>query len=230
MQEEEFDKFADEYRDLHRRNIRVSGEDPEFFAEYKVKDVADYLASAFDDALQVLDFGAGTGNSVPYFMRYLPSSRLTCLDVSRKSLAVGEDRFPDQADFVQFDGRKIPYGEAHFDIAFAACVFHHIEADRHVSVLSEIRRVLKPRGKIFVFEHNPLNPLTVHAVNTCPFDANAVLMRVDTIAGRMRDAGFTRLEHRYRLFFPGPLRALRQFERFLAWLPLGAQYFVVGQK
>ena len=30
----EFDKFADEYRALHARNIRLSGEGPEYFAEH----------------------------------------------------------------------------------------------------------------------------------------------------------------------------------------------------
>ena len=32
MDEVEFDKFADEYRDLHAANIKLSGEDPEYFA------------------------------------------------------------------------------------------------------------------------------------------------------------------------------------------------------
>ena len=44
MDEVEFDKFADEYRDLHAANIKLSGEDPEYFAEYKVVDIATELA------------------------------------------------------------------------------------------------------------------------------------------------------------------------------------------
>ena len=46
MDEVEFDKFADEYRDLHAANIKLSGEDPEYFAEYKVADIAAELARA----------------------------------------------------------------------------------------------------------------------------------------------------------------------------------------
>ena len=34
----------------------------------------------------------------------------------------------------------------------------------------------------------------------------------------------------YRLFFPNILAALRPIERYLAWLPLGAQYYVVSKK
>ena len=40
LDEAEFDKFADEYRAIHAHNIRLSGEAPEFFAEYKVRDLA----------------------------------------------------------------------------------------------------------------------------------------------------------------------------------------------
>ena len=34
MKKAEFDKFADEYYELHSANIRLSGESPDFFAEY----------------------------------------------------------------------------------------------------------------------------------------------------------------------------------------------------
>jgi hypothetical protein len=46
MDEAEFDKFADEYRSMHAANIRLSGEDPEYFAEYKIADIAAELGRA----------------------------------------------------------------------------------------------------------------------------------------------------------------------------------------
>jgi len=39
MNASEFDKFAEEYRSLHQANIAASGEAPEYFAEYKMKDL-----------------------------------------------------------------------------------------------------------------------------------------------------------------------------------------------
>ena len=33
----EFDRFADEYHDQHRANVAVTGEGPEYFAEYKIR-------------------------------------------------------------------------------------------------------------------------------------------------------------------------------------------------
>lgn len=232
MDEAEFDKFALEYRNLHAANIRASGESPEYFAEYKVIDLAAEVrkAGTVAAAPEVLDFGAGVGYSVPFFARHLPAARLTCLDVSKKSLELGASQHGSRADFVHFDGARIPYGEGRFDAALASCVFHHIPHAEHVALLAEIRRVLKPGGVLTVFEHNPLNPLTRHAVNTCEFDEHAELILAPTMRKRVREAGFDSAAIRYRIFFPHALRALRPLEPQLTWLPLGAQYYVVARK
>ena len=230
MDEVEFDKFADEYRAMHAENIRMSGENPEYFAEYKIVDIAAELAREEIVPRKVLDFGAGVGYSVPFFTRHLPAARVTCLDVSRKSLDVGAAHHGSAAEFKHFDGRKIPFDDGTFDVALASCVFHHIPHDEHVALLGEIRRVLRSGGRLFVFEHNPLNPLTRYAVNTCEFDEHAKLVRAPTMRRRLRDAGFVDAAIRYRIFFPHALRGMRPFEARMTWLPLGAQYYVVARK
>ncbi len=230
MDEVEFDKFADEYRATQAANIRLSGESPEYFAEYKIADIAAELARESAVPRRVLDFGAGVGYSVPFFARHLPAARVTCLDVSRKSLEVGAAQHGSAAEFTHFDGRTIPFEDGTFDVALASCVFHHIPHDEHVALLTEIRRVLDPGGRLFVFEHNPLNPLTRHAVNTCEFDEHAKLVLAPTMRRRVRDAGFAAADIRYRIFFPHALRRLRPLEGSMTWLPLGAQYSVVARK
>ncbi len=231
MDEAEFDKFAAEYRNLHAANIKLSGEDPEYFAEYKIKDIAAELTSARArlDA-RVLDFGAGVGYSIPFFRRHLPAASVTCLDVSQRSLAIGAANHPGETEFRHFDGACIPYAADTFDVTLASCVFHHIPHAQHVGLLGEIRRVLRPGGALFVFEHNPLNPLTRRAVNTCAFDENAVLIGARTLRARTLAAGFGDARIKYRIFFPGMLRRLRTLERHLTWLPLGAQYYVCARK
>ena len=78
MQESEFDKFADEYQNLHAVNLRASGEGLEFFARYKIEDVVAMLEHSREH-LHILDFGAGVGTSIPHFRSLLPETRLTCL-------------------------------------------------------------------------------------------------------------------------------------------------------
>src|SRR5205823_6487578 len=128
----EFDNFAHEYESVHAANIKISGENPEYFAEYKIRDVA--ALTAGENVSRILDFGAGIGASVPYFRRYFPEAGLTCVDVSKVSLNIGESRFPGQATFQLFNGRTLPLSDRSFDLVFAACVFHHIDHAEHVSL------------------------------------------------------------------------------------------------
>ncbi len=229
MNEAEFDKFADEYHASLSAGIAVSGESPEYFSEYKIIDIARECGAA-TSATRVLDFGAGIGNSVPYVRQHLPGAELTCLDLSQRSLEVAEKRFGAMAQYVRFDGANIPFPDDHFDIAYAMCVFHHIDHADHVALLQELRRIVRPGGSLFIFEHNPLNPLTVRVVNTCPFDENAHLIRGPEMKRRLLAAGFAAVSTRYRIFFPHFLRALRPIEGALAWLPLGGQYYTRALK
>jgi len=233
MRREEFDKFADEYAEMHARNIRASGEEPAFFAEYKVRDLR-RLASrtsalAPGQAGVILDFGGGVGNSTSFLQREFPGSLLLNVDVSQRSLAIARSR-SDHASQIAFDGERLPFADDSIDLALCACVFHHIPGNEHTAKLAEIRRTLKPGGLLVVYEHNPLNPLTVRAVDTCPFDADAELIRAGEMRRRFIRAGLPSARIEYRLFFPAFARALRPLERYLDWLPLGAQYLVYASK
>ena len=233
MQEAEFDKFADEYHAMHLASIGASGEGPEFFAAYKMVDLAWEFArraERSDTAPSILDFGAGSGNSIPHVAANFHDAKLTCIDVSARSLELAAKRFPGQASFERFDGSELPLENETFDIAFAACVFHHIPHEEHVKLLSEWRRVLRPGGMALVYEHNPYNPLTRRVVNSCEFDANAHLVTARAMRRTFVDAGFSGVQICYRVFFPHFMRGLRRLERGLAAIPLGAQYYVVATR
>ncbi len=233
MNEAEFDKFADEYHSMHVASITASGEGPEFFAAYKIADLAFEQAqkrTAQSQPPSILDFGSGSGSSIPYMLARFPGSELTCLDVSKRSLELAASRFSSQASFVSFDGTTLPFPDASFDIVFAACVFHHIDHDSHLGLLREWQRVLRPGGMALVYEHNPNNPMTRRVVDSCPFDENAHLINGSAMRDRMLKAGFSDAAVRFRVFFPRLLRALRPIERGLSWLPLGAQYYVVARR
>jgi SAM-dependent methyltransferase len=139
---------------------------------------------------------------------------------------VAEKRFPGAADYVHFDGVNMPFEPGQFDIAFAMVVFHHIPHEDHLALFQQLQRSLRPGGNLFIFEHNPYNPLTVRVVNNCAFDENARLITAAALRSNILRAGFGSARTRYRVFFPHGLRALRAVEPALAWLPLGGQYFV----
>lgn len=226
----EFDTVAEEYQEQHRSNIAITGEAPEYFAEYKINLVRQFTGQKNLDAAHILDFGSGIGNSIPHFNRFFPAAKLTCADVSQRSLDIANSRFPGLGQNIRIEGAQLPFHDESFDVAFSACVFHHIPHAEHVHWLKELRRVTRPGGIVAIFEHNPLNPLTVHAVNTCPFDVNAKLIRAGNFVKTYQQAGWQRPSVRYHLFFPRALAALRGLERHLSRVAIGAQYSIVATK
>ncbi len=225
----EFDLLADEYCMLHKANVAITGESLEYFAEYKIADLSEMLNRLRLPTSKILDFGSSIGNSLPYFRKYFSSSEVSCADVSARSIEIAQSRFPGQENYILID-KNIPLPTASQDVIFSACVFHHIPHDEHLYWLAELRRITKPGGVLVIFEHNPLNPLTRHFVDTCPLDMNARLIRGSTMRQRALAGGWEDARVDYRLFFPAMLRLLRPLEKHLGWLSLGAQYRMTARK
>lgn len=230
MDKAEFDRFADAYYDQHRENVAVTGDGPEYFAEYKIRQLRQIIEREQVGVSRICDFGSGIGNSIPFFRKYFPDAALTSSDVSERSLTLGKQRYPGNGNCLLIQGSRIPSVSGMFDVTFSACVFHHIPHDEHEMWLKELHRITRAGGLIAIFEHNPLNPLTVHAVNTCPFDENAKLIFARSLAKRLSAAGWTSPRIQYNLFFPRGLARLRSLEAKLGWLPLGAQYVAFARK
>ena len=223
----EFDRYAKRYTDLHRDSIRASGEDPDYFASYKAGYMAARLVSAAPGgSMAMLDFGCGVGNSISHLRRAFPAVGLHGADLSGESIRLATQAHADEASFEVIEGRHLPYSDDTFDVVMAACVFHHISPDERAYWMSELGRVLKPGGSLFVFEHNVLNPLTVRAVRDCPFDEDAILLPRRELLGLVHGAGFKDVTSRYIVFFPHALRMFRALEGKMGWIPLGAQYVV----
>lgn len=134
------------------------------------------------------------------------------------------------AEYVHFEKMPLPFASGKFDIIFTACVFHHIPHSEFPLIFQEIDRILAPNGIAIIFEHNPYNPLTQKAVQSCPFDENAVLITAKELCSHIRLAGLLPKKTVYRVYFPAFLRICRPIEKYLGWLPLGAQYYILAQK
>jgi trans-aconitate methyltransferase len=229
MDPAEFDKFAEEYLATHAENLKISGEDPDYFARAKAEVLRRrWTRLGLAEPTAILDFGAGIGNAWPHLTAAFPRATLTGLDVSEKSLAIAERRFPGLATAVRYDGDRLPFQPASFDLIFSACVFHHIPAERHVDLFAQLRGLLRPQGRVAIFEHNPLNPVTRHIVDSCEFDENAVLISASDMKRLQAKAGLQGIEAAYTGFFPGALSALRPLERWMTALPIGAQYYTLA--
>lgn len=229
MQTAEFDGYVDEYDAQHRQSIRLSGETPEYFADYKVRELARLARGWGLTAPRILDFGAGIGNSLAGFRSHFPGTPVSMADVSAESLRASERLHGGDEPRLLIANGAIPVPDRQFDITFTACVFHHIDHVEHDAWLRELRRVTRPGGHLVIFEHNPLNPLTLHAVRNCPFDENAHLIGARTMRRRLAAAGWEQPFCNFHIFFPGALAALRPAEALLRWCGIGAQYACIGR-
>jgi SAM-dependent methyltransferase len=230
MAKVEFDGYADTYYEDHKKNVEITGEAPEYFAEYKIADLAQHLSATRASCSRITDFGSGIGYSLPYFRKYFPGANLSCVDVSARSLQLAQDRFPGNETYLLIEGENIPIEDASQDVVFSACVFHHIPHEDHQQWLKELLRITRPGGVLAIYEHNSLNPLTVRAINTCSLDRNARLIKAWNLRQACLAAGWSSARIDYRLFFPRSLAFLRPLEKRLGWLCIGAQYRLLAMR
>jgi SAM-dependent methyltransferase len=223
-----FDAYASQYSATVNTSVKFAGRDVEFYARSKAAHLL-RLGRRLGpvDELDVLDVGCGTGLTDRHLLPHV--NRLTGVDVSSEMVDQARRKNP-TASYLTYDGRRLPFGDAEFDLVFAACVVHHVDPAGWINFVSELWRVTAPGGAATVIEHNPLNPLTRRSVRACPFDEDAVLARRRRVCQLFRSVQVDDLRWRFVTFLPVDNAVARSAERVLGWLPLGAQYMVTARK
>lgn len=226
---EEFDTYKTTYRDAVNESLGFTGLNVDFFTRVKADYLRDLLSEQFTslDDISLLDIGCGVGNYHKLVKSYVGS--LTGVDVAAECVSQAKADNPG-VRYDSYDGRRLPYEDGSFDAAFTICVMHHVPPENWPDFVAEALRVLRPGGLFAVFEHNPLNPLTMRVVNRCPFDRNAVLLKSSRTVDLLRNAGFNEVVAHFILSMPAANDLLRKIDRVFARLPFGAQYYVVGTK
>jgi SAM-dependent methyltransferase len=229
MDDAAFDQHAATYRQEVERVLAFSGRDHSFFLAAKVHHLLGLARSRCGDpgTLTGLDLGCGTGQITRLLAPHC--RRLHGIDVTLAGLAVARHQVG-TARLVAYDGHRMPFPDAAFDFAVAACVLHHVSVSARPALIAEVARVVRPGGMVAVYEHNPWNPLTRWVVARCAFDEDAVLLRCGILRRLLLEAGLERVEHAYILLSPWQGPTCRRAERALGWMPLGAQYCVAASR
>lgn len=124
------------------------------------KTVDDILLEDFFDRLKVepeeklLDYGCGFGRLYPIYHRKLEVQNYYGIDISEMSLQHAAEKYPGLQigkNLVEFDGENIPFSNNHFDKIICFSVFDAVNQEK---VLSELLRVLKPKGKLLITGKN----------------------------------------------------------------------------
>lgn len=216
----EFDKYAEKYEADLKQSIPLVFNEDKYFSEYKIHHIARQLGKQLPGRL--LDFGCGIGLSLSLLNMKFPNAELWGYDVSKKSLKLASRC----SETLKLTSNIEDLPIAGFDVIFAANVFHHIPVSEREEAFLICKRLLRDGGRLFLFEHNPLNPLTRMVFERCSYDEGAVMLRQREVLNLAAKVGLSVTRSDYTLFFPRQLAFLRSFERSLGWLPLGAQYCV----
>lgn len=98
----------------------------------------------------ILEIGCGTGTVLSWFLEAVGAAgRVAAVDLSAEMLARARDRCEQRPPlFSQGEARKLPLADAVFDHAFVINAFPHLKP--HAEALSEIRRVLRPGGRVHI--------------------------------------------------------------------------------
>lgn len=102
-----------------------------------------------EDGSNVLDICTGTGDLAFFINKINPNLNITGIDFSEKMLEIARAKQKDYQNNMKFflaDGRELPFEDDTFDIVTIGFGLRNIE--NYERVISEIHRVLKPKGQI----------------------------------------------------------------------------------
>lgn len=174
--------------------------------------------AAIRPGMKVLDIAGGTGDLASAFAKRAgPQGEVWLTDINSSMLGVGRDRLLDKGQVLPVavcDAEHLPFPDQYFDrvsVAFGLRNMTHKDA-----ALAEMRRVLKPGGKLLVLEFSriakPLAPAyDWYSFNILPwlgqkvagdaesyrYLAESIRMHPDqdTLAEMLRTAGLERVQY-----------------------------------
>jgi SAM-dependent methyltransferase len=224
----QFDSWADDYETAVAQGLEVTGENRQYFARERIDWLASRLGLLGFRPTSILDFGCGTGSSVPMLREALNAASVVGTDVSERSIQLAAERYEGPGTRFALTEELEPREE--FDLTYCNGVFHHIPVEDRSSSVAYIHRALRPGGLFSFWDNNPWNPGTHYVMKRIRFDHNAVTLTAREARRLLAAVGFEILHTDFLFIFPRALRWFRALERPLSRWPLGVQYQVLCRK
>jgi len=150
---------------------------------------------------RVLDVGCGPGYLSRRAARAVgPAGRVEGIDPSPEAIAYATRSAPPNATFLVAAAEHLPHADRTFDLVISSFAIHHIAPDERGAALREMRRVLRPGGRLLIADFRPprsrfVSRLVGEAVKHNP---------VGELASLVTGAGFVitgRGDRRHRLHY-----------------------------
>jgi SAM-dependent methyltransferase len=145
----DYDSFAEEYTAVNEANLINA-----YYARPAILALAGDVAGR-----RILDAGCGAG---PLFAALRDRGAIvTGFDSSTRMLELARRRLGDEEDLQVADlGSPLPFPDGAFDDVIACLVLHYLED--WTGPLAELRRVLKPGGRLIVAVDHPFATVAAH--------------------------------------------------------------------
>jgi ubiquinone/menaquinone biosynthesis C-methylase UbiE len=175
-----------QYVDLNSKQI-VSEVDS--FTEKRYVQFFTYLDK---DDEKVLDIGCNTGRGGIVLWQLNPRLRLTGLDIIEERIKKIPGRIYERLILSPAD--KIEVEDNYFDAAVAGEVIEHIHPSDVPGVLNELKRILRPGGKLLLTTPNPRALLVLLGRDAVLKDPSHIcLMLPSELRKKLHDSGFEKV-------------------------------------
>jgi len=226
---DELFELGSSYDEMLQRGLDLAGESKDFFIDGRIAHLRSRLAEAAPDIESILDFGCGVGDATSRLADAFEATEVVGVDVAAGAIEEAQRRTAAAAtSFSLLD--ELP-DVARFDLCYVNGAYHHIPPAQRLEVTRRLLRLLRPGGRLALFENNPWSIPARLVMRRIPFDRDAQMLRPATARQLLCDAGFDGAGRAdYLFFFPAALRRLQSLEPRVRAVPLGAQYLVVGTR
>jgi SAM-dependent methyltransferase len=102
-----------------------------------------------EQASDLLDVGCNVGEFLDQCRRQYPDMRLAGIDINHSAVAKAQTRLPG-VEIHQGFGYELPFPDASFDCVSCIEVIEHVPAAQRPLLVAEMRRVLRPGGRIIL--------------------------------------------------------------------------------
>jgi ubiquinone/menaquinone biosynthesis C-methylase UbiE len=107
----------------------------------------------------ILDVGCGTGKLIIAAEKVIgPGGTAVGLDVEAGMIAQAQanvDKANSHTTIITASITQIPYPDNSFDVVTSSLVYHHLSQAQIEAGLQEVKRVLKPNGRLLIVDMNP---------------------------------------------------------------------------
>ena len=111
--------------------------------------------AALAPGMRVLDLGCGTATLTLLAQKRCAGIVLHALDADAGVLKIARAKAAQasaEIDFVEGYADKLPWPDGHFDLVISSLFFHHLTTPMKKAVFAEVRRVLRPGGRLLLVD------------------------------------------------------------------------------